>query len=255
MRLDPKASIGGYRQIEIRNFLREIEDHGHEEAARRQLHGTVNLEELLSTLQENGLIHWSVDGSRGRYEEPRWMPTELGQRFCVAKAIKPLQRPKADRIVFDMLDRVHKAIHDDGQLYEVERLFLFGSYIQDTLDCGDIDVCFDPRPKAKFNGGKTTWPKSKEFDRHHRALIAHDGYRPRNMIDQLFYAQYKLRRAIKGRVTAISMHEIEDLKGTDFPFMVAYEVPGAQALDWPRLKGAAPAYFDVDALAVRLKTP
>jgi hypothetical protein len=253
MRLDPKVSIVGHRQIDVRNFLRELEGHGHAEAARRQLRGAAKLEELLSALREDGLIHWGTDGSHGRYDEPRWVLTDLGQRFCVAKAIKPLQRSKADRIVFDMLDRVHKAIDDDGQLYEAERLFLFGSYIQDTLDCGDIDVCFDPRPKAKFNGGKTTWPTSKEFDRHHRALIAHDGYRPRNMIEQLFYAQYKLRRAVKGRVAAISMHEIEDLKGTNFPFMVAYEAPGARALDWPRLKGTAPAYFDVNALAGRLK--
>lgn len=251
MRLDPDRRIAGYRHIEIRNFLRDLESYGHEEAGRRHLNGDGNLQEMIPALEGEGLISWGTEGALGAHDEPGWMLTDLGRRFCLAKAIKPVDRGKADRIVFDMLNRVKRAIDDDGQLFEVERPFLFGSYIRDTGDCGDIDACFDRRPKAKFNGGRS-WPTGEEFKRHHRALMAADRYRPRNMIDELFYAQRKLKSAIKGGIKEISMHEIEDLKSTDYPFMIAYEAPGAEPLDWERLKGSAPLYFDVAALARRM---
>lgn len=51
---------------------------------------------------------------------------------------------------------------------------------------------------------------------------------------------------------AISVHEIEGLKSTDYPFMIAYEALDAPPLDWQRLNGEPPVYFDVDALTVRL---
>ena len=82
--------------------------------------------------------------------------------------------------------------------------------------------------------------------------MAADGHRPRNTLDQVYYAQNKLKRYIKGGISAISLHEVEDLKSTDFPFMIAYEAPDAPTLDWPRLKGNMPTHFDVEALTKRI---
>lgn len=252
MRIDPKARIAGHRLIEIRNFLRDLESDGAEGAAQKHLGGSSALTSLLEALQNEGLVDWGADGYGGEYKEPRWVLTDKGNRLSIAKAIKPLTRDQADRIVADMLNRVMNIVHDDNHLFEVERLYLFGSYIQATADCGDIDVCLDRRPKAKFNAGSAKWPLSPDHQVHHKRILAADSPSLSNFVEELTYPQLKLRRAVRGGKRSISMHETHNLFDTDFPFLIAYEVAGVGPLAWERLKGKSPEYFDTDALAARI---
>ena len=82
MRLEPDTSIAGYRQSEVRDFLGELESCGAEEAARRRLHGSGRLFQVISVLQSEGLIFPDREHKKELYWKVNWKLTDRGRRFA-----------------------------------------------------------------------------------------------------------------------------------------------------------------------------
>jgi hypothetical protein len=101
MRIDPKSMIGGFSALVVRKALRNLRildqwNVGDLEKAAALAPGTGG--DLVRALQAEGLIESCAGGA--------WCVTQLGRRFSVASAAKPVTRATAERALKEFLDRV-----------------------------------------------------------------------------------------------------------------------------------------------------
>lgn len=69
-----------------------------------------------------------------------------------AKFIKPIIRKIADKYVNELIERSKKMNSDDYYIMYVNKIYAFGSYITDSIDCQDIDLYTE----LKLKGNLTT---------------------------------------------------------------------------------------------------
>ncbi len=75
---------------------------------------------------------------------PGWYRVaETGARFASKSLIKPLPRAVADRLIGEMLERARAINRDPAFLFYVSEISLFGSYLTDAQELGDIDVALE----------------------------------------------------------------------------------------------------------------
>lgn len=108
-----------------------------------------------------------------------WQTTTLGNALAMASFGKPIGRRTAERLVAGMLDRAREYNADPARPLYVDRLRIFGSYLNPAIDpLGDVDVELAigqrTRDQEKIRGytrssGKTfgsfwtevTWPQTE----------------------------------------------------------------------------------------------
>ena len=86
---------------------------------------------------------------------------ELGRRFASKSLIRPITRAEADRLLADMLKRAHAINADDALMYRVARISLFGSYLTDASELGDIDLYVElSQRREPYNDDFNAWHKA-----------------------------------------------------------------------------------------------
>ncbi len=76
--------------------------------------------------------------------------TDKGKHLAAVRGIVPMPRQVADAILADLLARVHRVNQDDWFLHCVERVTVFGSYLNAAAACiSDVDVMVLLAPKEK----------------------------------------------------------------------------------------------------------
>jgi predicted nucleotidyltransferase len=237
VRIRSNTGINGHTILEIRDFLREIEHFGFGNAVGRRLGADTdrNAETIRCMVREGYLVAGTAEtGNAGRGE---WRVTELGRQLAVAKATKPMSRTVANKEYAELISRIGHISADDQYLYEVERLYVFGSFIRDTAECGDIDVCIELRPKAKFNEGSTSRQVSNSLRTKISAQFETEGPPTADLMTELFWSEKKVMKELKKRRPRISIMGVSDLQNTEFEFKIGYEAQNAAPLDWERLRG------------------
>lgn len=151
MRIARGQTIAGLPVVQVRDFLRWARVNGVSVGAVSMRLGVRRpaASALLAELQQGGFVE-----RKGR----AWEVTELGCRLCAAKAIKPLTRAQADELVAEVLRRVQAIRVGEQFLFEVERLGVFGSYLSDVPDLGDVDLALEMRRKPTVS-----WEECERF--------------------------------------------------------------------------------------------
>ena len=67
-----------------------------------------------------------------------------------AKFIKPILRKIADKYVYELIERSKQMNADDYYIMSVEKIYAFGSYITDSVDCQDIDLYTELKLKGNL---------------------------------------------------------------------------------------------------------
>src|SRR5262249_16987763 len=103
--------------------------------------------DITNELQAKGLIEPYVSTS-GETISPDWFQvSSLGVRLANVQLVPRIPRAKAEKIVADMLARA-RVINDTPELlYWISKITVFGSFITDTKDVGDIDISVEVKPK------------------------------------------------------------------------------------------------------------
>src|ERR1700704_108758 len=104
-------------------------------------------EDITDELLAQGLIeparetHYSRtdDHTDGEVIPGCYRVAELGRRFASKLLIPPIPRATADQIVADMLKRARAINRNPKLLVYVRTISVFGSYLTDAQDLGDID--------------------------------------------------------------------------------------------------------------------
>jgi len=234
MRLDRKGSIGGRPVKQVRDFLRRYRDGRPDSESVIEFFDT-DLDAanaIIGAMIERGLIAEAPEPWDRRpvvYEV-----TELGVRFAAARLLKPILRPKADRIVSDLLARVEDVNARDDLTHFVGEVWAFGSYITDAPEIGDIDLAVSLVAKPP--------PSGKKFIEWHLQRARQSGRTFGSYIDMLFYSQKEVHRLIKGRNQYVSIHPMSDLAELKIESRALYKSPDR------------PVYFQEDASVVEKAT-
>jgi hypothetical protein len=110
---------------------------------------TAEAEGFLRRLARLGLLepskHFSTKDSRA------YAVSTPGLALANASAGKPITRKTANRALQEFMDRVQVINADDGYLYKVESIVLFGSMLSDKERLGDVDLAIELRPATADN--------------------------------------------------------------------------------------------------------
>ncbi|MFL9828647.1 nucleotidyltransferase domain-containing protein [Rhodoplanes sp. SY1] len=139
MRIDKNETILGYKMTLIRDLLRRISSriwtdgdiaaHFHIPIARA--------EQLADALIRRGLLTLKPDAEGN---ERDLVVTDLGQRLCAARFLKPIARSRADAIIADTLVRIEAINARDELVYRIAEAHVFGSYFRGEAEVSDVDL-------------------------------------------------------------------------------------------------------------------
>jgi len=145
--------------------------------------------------------------------------TEQGRRLANAVLLKRINREKADELIKQLIARATEVNARAELTHWVQSLRVFGSYVSDRPDLGDIDVAVTLCPRTP--DGKPNIQASLD-----RAEAS--GKTFGNYLQQLFYGQHEVQQILKARSPFISIHsgeEIEEL-GVKFREIFHADQPG-----------------------------
>lgn len=202
MRIDRHDTIAGVPILAVRDMLRFA--HGYEFTVGHAI-GRLKLSkrsgaELIRELLARGSIA-AVPPRRGYPKEQYYELTDAGRRLCLAKAIAPLKRTKADRLLKEFVGRCEEVDRRDELAYYVRQVRVFGSFITNAPTLGDIDllVALEWRPIQGRDRIKYNDKRARESGRTFA-----------NYIEYLFYAELEVRQLLKSRSPYISIHTPDD---------------------------------------------
>jgi hypothetical protein len=133
MRIAKTDIIAGLPAPAAREFLRRTRYADfHEEWALSvlALHGATDLQATLIGFEGGGYIE-RADHSPG---DPLWWTTTLGNALAMASFGRPVTRKTADRLVAEVVDRARAYNSDPNNPCFVQRLRIFGRYLDRTVD-------------------------------------------------------------------------------------------------------------------------
>jgi hypothetical protein len=134
MRIAKTDLIAGLPASAARQFLRRVKNDEFEEEWALSLLDTPDIDKPSTTLglfKAQGYIE-RTGNPDGRYLW--WRTTILGNALAMASFGRPISRRTAERLVAEMLERARDYNSDSSKPYYVQRLRVFGSYLDKTID-------------------------------------------------------------------------------------------------------------------------
>jgi hypothetical protein len=217
MRIVKTDTVAGLPAPAARDFLRRVRLTDFDEEWALSL-----LETLGATDPKSTLATFEGDRYIERAEHSptgcRWWATStLGNALAMASFGQPITRRTADRLVTEILDRARAYNADPGKPSYVQRLRIFGSYLDRSVDpLGDVDV-------ELVLGRRVNDPK--EVLRYANA----SGRSFPTYIDKILWPQTEAVQILRNRSAAISIttEDVEQLTDNVETVYSIYEDPGA----------------------------
>lgn len=221
MRIAKTDLIAGLPASAARQFLRRVKNDEFEEAWALSLLDTPDIDKPSTTLglfKAQGYIE-RTGNPDGRYLW--WRTTILGNALAMASFGRPISRRTAERLVAEMLERARDYNSDSSKPYYVQRLRIFGSYLDKTIDpLGDVDV-------ELVIGHRVTDPQ---------ALLqyAADSRRKfQTFMDQLMWPQKEIVQILRNRSASINI-TLEDIEQITDRVETVYEAGSTSSGPSPR---------------------
>jgi predicted nucleotidyltransferase/predicted transcriptional regulator len=207
MKVDRNASLAGVKLVKVRDFLRRYREGFYPEAIatffENETHEAARItDELISA----GYIAVDKDGAS-------YSLTDLGMQLSNASFAKRISRAKAEELVKAVLARIDAINSRDELTHRVAAVKVFGSYLNDTPDLGDIDLAVGLTPRR---------------DSHVEESIARaDQFynSPRTLLDRLFFGENEVRKLLKERQPHISLHAYDEPDKLTVPWKLLYSDP------------------------------
>jgi len=147
-----------------------------------------------------GLI---AEGFLVQTEPDRWQCTEKG-RAMQWTSRERVTRDKAEQRLAEVVARAAVINADDNYAMLIAAVIVFGAFLRtDKAMIGDVDLAVALQPRF----GRTREQDEAEARARQRAP------RLRNIIEQVFWPQTEIFRALRARSSAVEVHAIHDLTG------------------------------------------
>ena len=148
-------------------------------------------EQALRALEEEG---WICEV--GDHLEPSLKGSALAQ----ATAAKPLTRVKASRLVDEVLDRAETINRDSRYAYRVDKLVIFGSYLDPQARPNDVDIAVRLIPR--YSSGRQDEAEQSRRRAHGPGF--------RNAFVWAAWPKLEIIRLLKSRSRGLSIQELSD---------------------------------------------
>jgi len=145
MRIEKDQLIGGLLARDVRRFMRQAACFIIGPRTVTNVFGFSEGDacQLLRKFQKEGLV--TVKGDH-------WEATAKGHALAIATAASPLRRATAERLIAEVVERARIINADSEFAYCVQRLVVFGSFVNGSQRPNDIDVACTL--VARFDGEK-----------------------------------------------------------------------------------------------------
>lgn len=221
MRIAKTDSIAGLPATATRDFLRRVKNADFDEEWALTLLDAAGDDPavvILRLLEAQGYIERTGASHEG---SPWWRTTILGNALAMASFGRPITRKTADRLVAELLERVRLYNIDLTRPYYVQRLRIFGSYLNKTIDpLGDVDV-------ELVIGHRVSDPQ---------ALLKYaedSGRKFPTFMDQLMWPQKEIVQILRNRSAAINI-TLEDIELITDRVETVYEAGSTSSGPSPR---------------------
>lgn len=158
------------------------------------------------TVQTHGLIEallaHELICEEGRESDGRmvYRVTDEGHATGMKSLVPRMNRAAAEALLEEVLARVEGINRDGELLHYVTEVRVFGSYLTDSDDLGDLDVAI--KMERKLIAGE--WVKAAQ-------ALADKSGRTLSFFHRLTFPETEVRRRIKRRLPRISLHDTSEL--------------------------------------------
>jgi predicted nucleotidyltransferase len=129
--------------------------------------------------------------------------TAQGYRLAHATAAPPIHRKTAERILEEFLSRVDAVNRDPALLYSVPEVWVFGSYLGEGDELGDVDLA------VSFVRRITDRNRFEELRRESVARAKEAGRIFSTVLDELHWPRYEVELRLKNRKRSIGLHDLD----------------------------------------------
>jgi predicted nucleotidyltransferase len=161
---------------------------------------TVPARELVEALLKHGLIE---EHKRDRDGDTMYCCTMNGHALQMTNFVSRINRSKAEALLTGALERVAEINRKAELLHWVTEVRVFGSYLTDTDDLGDLDLAIKMEQHA--------FDKTEDWAEARKKLAKESGKHFGSWHDMLDYPELQVRRIIKNRSPYISLHDTSEL--------------------------------------------
>ncbi|MDH2348146.1 hypothetical protein [Bradyrhizobium sp. SSUT77] len=148
------------------------------------------------------LLAYQLICEEGRESDGRvvYRVTDEGHATGMKSLIPRMNRAAAAALLEEVLTRVARINSDGELLHYVTEVRVFGSYLTDSEDLGDLDLAI----KLERRRIEGEWVKAAH-------ALADKSGRTWNFFQRLTFPETEVRRRIKSRLPRISLHETSEL--------------------------------------------
>lgn len=161
-----------------------------------------NAARLLQNLEAEGYIE--KNAFLNSRNEPCWKQTVKGGALGKALFSAPVSRRTAETKLKEFMDRVQQVNADNRFLYKVEKVVLFGSFLTDAPQVGDLDLAVQLSPKEADS------EKHAQLIQVRATEAASRGKQFSSFIDRLAFAYVEVRSFLKAGSRIIQLTDYTD---------------------------------------------
>lgn len=242
MNLDRTVKLVGVPIKIVRDAIREMDRHGSNEhgwtvetlGAYLKISAT-HAELVCEALRAQGILERAPQPDMRRHSRGMYYRLgRIGTRFTNASMLKRIDRPRVDTLLADLLRRVNE-INANGDLCcFVNELRVFGSVADVKAESfSDVDVGYVLERRKRP-------AQYKEWTAWSIARAKQSGRQGLQYLEELFYGETEVKRALKSRSPYISLHSLDDVVGIGAQSVRLYLAPeGAIEADDGCMSGEA----------------
>ncbi|MFB9266889.1 hypothetical protein ACFFWD_27630 [Bradyrhizobium erythrophlei] len=210
MQVKKNETLAGVRLIKVRDFLRP-----HEESFPA---GAIGEFFKVSGGRKREIEEALV---RAGYAAPhesdktRYLVTPLGLQLCNARFIPRISREKAEALLQSFLARMASINQRDELTHKVTGVRVFGRYLTDKADLGDIDLAVAIKARRKSH-------VKESIERANQS-----GKTICSFLDRISFGRSEVRKLLKGGSPYLSIHEFDEVDELGAPYKVLFSDNGA----------------------------
>ena len=140
----------------------------------------------------------------------RYLVTPLGMQLSNAKFISRISREKAEALLQSFLVRVISINERDELTHKVTGVRVFGSYLTDKADLGDIDLAVAIKARRESH-------VKESVERANQSVRA-----VRSFLDRITFGRSEVRKLLKGGSRYLSIHEFDEVDELGIPYKVLF---------------------------------
>ena len=150
-------------------------------------------------IQQGLLDEGYIEPSGPLFGQGHWQLTWQGSALANASTRKPITRKTAERLVEEFLSRVRE-INAGDYAYRVRRVIVFGSFLSDTPDLGDIDLSIELEDRS-------TDPDERQAAHQASIALAEQAGRTfKDYMEMLGWSEREVILKLKNRSPSLSLH-------------------------------------------------